>query len=115
MGSSRRIHAAVLSFVAGVMPPMPMLGRSLLLDVQVNALGPREPAHEPFSRLVLCLLNGFKDVLAQPFAADGAIVALDISVLLGFTWLDVFEPNSVFLSPCHQGPADIFCGRCRHV
>jgi hypothetical protein len=30
MGSSRRIHAAVFSFTTGVMPPMPMLGRSLL-------------------------------------------------------------------------------------
>ena len=30
MGSSCRIHAAVFSFIAGVMPPMPMLGRSLL-------------------------------------------------------------------------------------
>ncbi|WP_375697898.1 hypothetical protein [Pseudophaeobacter sp. TrK17] len=30
IGSSRRIHAAVFSFMAGVMPPMPMLGRSLL-------------------------------------------------------------------------------------
>ena len=30
MGLSRRIHAAVFSFMAGVMPPMPMLGRSLL-------------------------------------------------------------------------------------
>jgi len=30
MGSSRRIQAAVFSFIAGVMPPIPMLGRSLL-------------------------------------------------------------------------------------
>ena len=30
MGVSRRIHAAVFSFIAGVMPPMAMLGRSLL-------------------------------------------------------------------------------------
>ncbi|MBU2866497.1 Hpt domain-containing protein [Pacificibacter marinus] len=30
MGSSHRIHAAVFNFIAGVMPPMPMLGRSLL-------------------------------------------------------------------------------------
>ena len=30
MGLSRRIQAAVFSFIAGVMPPMPMLGRSLL-------------------------------------------------------------------------------------
>ena len=43
-----------------------------------------------------------------PFATDGAIVTLDISVLLGLTWLDVFKPNAVFLSPRHRGPADIF-------
>ena len=30
LGSSRRIHAAVFSFIAGVMPPIPILGRSLL-------------------------------------------------------------------------------------
>jgi|GEM_PF-3354499 len=30
MGVSRRIHAAVFSFIAGVMLPMAMLGRSLL-------------------------------------------------------------------------------------
>ena len=29
-GCMRRIHAAIFSFWAGVMPPMPMLGRSLL-------------------------------------------------------------------------------------
>jgi hypothetical protein len=29
-GLGRRIHAAIFSFCAGVMPPMPMLGRSLL-------------------------------------------------------------------------------------
>jgi hypothetical protein len=29
-GVSRRIYAAVFSFCAGVMPPMPMFGRSLL-------------------------------------------------------------------------------------
>jgi uncharacterized protein YraI len=30
MGSSRRTYAAAFSFIAGVIPPMPMLGRSLL-------------------------------------------------------------------------------------
>ena len=30
MGFSRRIYAAVFSFMAGVMPPIAMLGRSLL-------------------------------------------------------------------------------------
>ena len=29
-GCIRRIHAAIFIFIAGVMPPMPMLGRSLL-------------------------------------------------------------------------------------
>ena len=29
-GCIRRIHAAIFSFMAGVMPPMPMFGRSLL-------------------------------------------------------------------------------------
>ncbi len=29
-GRIRRIHAAIFSFMAGVMPPMPMFGRSLL-------------------------------------------------------------------------------------
>jgi hypothetical protein len=29
-GRDRRTHAAIFSFMAGVMPPMPMLGRSLL-------------------------------------------------------------------------------------
>ena len=30
MGCIRRTYAAIFSFMAGVMPPMPMLGRSLL-------------------------------------------------------------------------------------
>jgi hypothetical protein len=51
---------------------------------------------EPLCGLVLRFLIRFKDVLAQPFAGDGAIVALDISVQLGFDWLDVFKPNAVF-------------------
>jgi hypothetical protein len=41
------------------------------------------------------LLNRFEDVLAQPFAAEGAILTLDISVLLGLAWLDVdLSPKS---------------------
>ncbi|AGI67666.1 hypothetical protein OAN307_c20250 [Octadecabacter antarcticus 307] len=54
------------------------------------------------------LLNRFKDVLAQPFAANGAIVSLDIGILLRFAWLDVFKPNTVLFSLCHQGPTDVF-------
>ncbi|AGI69472.1 hypothetical protein OAN307_c40590 [Octadecabacter antarcticus 307] len=76
-------------------------------DAHVGSLVVVSP--EPFSCLFLCLIDGFKDVLAQPFATNGSIVALDIGVLLRFAWLDVFKPNTVFLGPCHQGPADIFC------
>ena len=76
MGSSRRIHAAVFSFIAGVMPPMPMLGRSLLCP-------------EPYRGLILCLFAGFKDVLVEPFVANRAVVAFDIGVLLGFFGLDI--------------------------
>ena len=47
-------------------------------------------------------------MLSQPFASNGAIVAFDIGVLLGFAWLDVCEPNALFLSPCYQFSTDIF-------
>ena len=58
---------------------------------------------EPLCCWVLRLINGFKDVLAQPFVAEGAIVTLDISVLLGFVWLDVFEPNADYFHLLHTG------------
>ena len=63
---------------------------------------------EPRCCLVLYLLNCFKDVLAQPFAAKGAIVTLVICVLLRFSRLNMFEANAVLFSPYHQCPTDIF-------
>jgi hypothetical protein len=56
----------------------------------------------------LCFLDGFKDVLAEPFAPNRAVVALDIGVLLGLSWLDVFEPNALFFSPFHELATHIF-------
>ena len=57
--------------------------------------------------MVLYLLNRFKDVLAQLFAADGATVTLDISVMLGFA-----EP----LDDLVQSPDGALCGQRRvHV
>ena len=58
--------------------------------------------------MVLCLLDGFEDVLPQPFATNGAVLALDIGILLGLTGLDIFEPHIAFLSPFHELPADVF-------
>lgn len=63
---------------------------------------------EPFGSLVLCLLYGFKDVLSQPFAANRAVIALDIGVLLRLAGLDVFYPDIVLLSPFHELSTDIF-------
>jgi hypothetical protein len=52
------------------------------------------------------LFDGFKDVLAQPFAPNSAVVRLDVGVLLRFSWLNMFQPNTLFLHPFHQCPAD---------
>jgi hypothetical protein len=45
---------------------------------------------EPCSYLVLRLLDGVKDKLAQPFTANCAIVALDTGVLLRLSGLGVY-------------------------
>ena len=39
--------------------------------------------------MILRLLDVFNDVLIQPFLPDGAVVALDIGVLLGLAGLDM--------------------------
>jgi len=57
---------------------------------------------------ILSLLDGFDDVLVQPFVPDGAVVSLDISVLLRLTWLDVLDGNPLFLGPYQQLATDVF-------
>ena len=51
--------------------------------------------------VILCLLDGFDDVLVEPFVPDGAVVALDVSVLLGLAGLDVLDGDGV---PPSGGP-----------
>ena len=58
--------------------------------------------------MVLCLLDGFDDVLVEPFMPDGAVVALDIGVLLWLAGLDVLERDAAFLGPDQQLAADVF-------
>ena len=58
--------------------------------------------------MVLCLLNGFKDVLAQPFATNGAVIAFDVGVLLRLAGLDIFKPHVAFFSLFHEFPTDVF-------
>ena len=58
--------------------------------------------------MVLGLLDGFDDVLVQPFVPDGAVVALDVGVLLGLPRLDMQDRNPLFRSPYHQLFTDVF-------
>ena len=44
----------------------------------------------------------------QPFVADGAVIALDIGILLRFVWLDVFEFDALGLCPGLKRLTDLF-------
>ncbi len=44
--------------------------------------------------MILCLLDGFDDVLVEPFIPDGSVVSLDVGVLLGLAGLDVLDRNA---------------------
>jgi hypothetical protein len=48
---------------------------------------------------MLGLLNDVDDVSVQPFVPDGAVVALNVGVLLRLTRLDVRQDDALFLSP----------------
>jgi len=52
-------------------------------------------------------LEVFNDVLVQPFMPDRAIIALDISVLLRLSGLDVLDGNALFISSFQQLTTDI--------
>ena len=58
--------------------------------------------------MILSLLDAFDDVLVEPFMSDGAVVALDIGVLLGLSGLDVQDGNPMFLGPDQQLFTDVF-------
>jgi hypothetical protein len=58
--------------------------------------------------VILGLLAGFYDVLIQPFATDGAVVTLDIDVLLRLSGLDMLDDNPMLLNPNQQLATDLF-------
>ncbi len=60
---------------------------------------------EPLCGEVLCLLDAFNDVLVQPFVANSAVIALEISALLR---LNVLKDDIAVLSPLAQLFADVF-------
>ena len=63
---------------------------------------------EPFRGVILCLLDGFDDVLVEPFMPDGVVAALDIGVLLRLAGLDVLDGDALFLVPAQQLATDVF-------
>ena len=64
---------------------------------------------EPLGGNLLHLVDGFKDMEVQPFMPDRPVVALDVSVLLRLSGLDMGQGDASVLSPFHQGAADVFC------
>lgn len=57
---------------------------------------------------VLCLLDSFNDTLVQPFMPNRSVVALDISVLLGFAGLDMSDADLAFFGAGQQLAAELF-------
>ena len=58
--------------------------------------------------MILGLLDGFDDVLVQPFVSDGAVVTLDIDVLLRLAGLDVLDGDAPLFGPDQQLATDVF-------
>lgn len=58
--------------------------------------------------MVLGLLNGFDDVLVQPFMPEGAVVSLDIGILLLLSRLDVLDGDAPFLVLDQKLATDVF-------
>ncbi|MNY72849.1 hypothetical protein D3C86_2114980 [compost metagenome] len=49
----------------------------------------------------LCLLDAFDVVLVEPLMPDGAVVALDIGILLRLAGLDIAQGNALLFGPFH--------------
>ena len=54
---------------------------------------------EPLRGVILGLLDGFDDVLADPFVPDGAVVARDVGVLLRLVGLAALEGDLPLFGP----------------
>lgn len=97
-GLGRRIYAGLLSFCAGVIPPLPMFLALIIIRPK------------PIGGNLLHLVDGFEDLEVQPFVPDRPVVALDISVLLWFhgcTWakaMPLFSAHSMRVLLIYSGP-----------
>ena len=57
---------------------------------------------------MLCLLDGFDNVLIQPFMPNRSIIAFDIRILLWLSRLDMLDRDFVLFSPLQQLAAHVF-------
>ncbi|MFT5631652.1 MAG: hypothetical protein ACI82I_001982 [Gammaproteobacteria bacterium] len=123
MGSSRRIHAAVLSFISALNGQSPGLRRQCPCWVARYCKSEAIvlPGSAPPQWFQRCIGSADRQVIAC-IHREGAIrrgrcdCNARISVLLGFSWLDVFEPNAVFYIEGEEEPCCASGGRelCRN-
>ena len=73
------------------------MGGCYAADAHVRAVIVVSP--EPLCGEVLCLLDSLDDVLVQSFVPHRAVIALDVSVLLRLTRLDVLQADILFVRP----------------
>lgn len=82
----------------------PLPGRVLRTNVPRGGV----VSPEPLRGEALDLLYVFDDVLIQSFIPDRAVIALDVSVLLGLSGLDILDRNPMFFCPFQQFSTIIF-------
>ena len=95
-GRRRRTYAAIFSFIAGVIPPMPIFGRSLLY-VHNHWIAKCWAS----SMLLMMYRSSHSCRTMRP-------IALDIGVLLGLSRLNVRQGDALLFSPIQQCLTDIF-------
>lgn len=61
----------------------------------------------PVGCIVLNLLNGFKQIMAEPVVAYRSVKAFDVSILLWLARLDMLKTDTMTLGPGGKGGADV--------
>ncbi len=85
-----------------------MPGNGLLANHERDVRAVVVVSPELLGGVVLGFLDGFDDVLVEPFMPDGAVVALDGGVVLRLAGLDVLNGDAPFLGPYHKLATDVF-------
>ena len=85
-----------------------MPGNGLLANHERDVRAVVVVCPEPLRGVALGLLDAFDDVLVEPLMPNRAVVAFDVGVLLGLSWLDVLDGDAPFLGPDQQLATDVF-------